>query len=145
MGCGSSVHHCRISSRKCQVSRLRAPPESSAHTPCPSAPTLSVFQPGSSSPAAILYDAMEQFDRKSPKADEAVRSIKTDLADAVDTCVEAAGMEMDATWQKKLLKVSAIQCRREGTSGSTVPSFVFGRARQRPLGERSWTCTILQI
>lgn len=48
---------------------------------------------------------MEQFDRKSPKADEAVRSIKTDLADAVDTCVEAAGLETDAVWQKKLLKV----------------------------------------
>jgi hypothetical protein len=71
-------------------------------------PTLSVFQPGSSSPAAILYDAMEQFDRRSPKADEAVRSIKTDLADAVDTCVEAAGLETDPTWQKKLLKVSRI-------------------------------------
>jgi hypothetical protein len=71
----------------------------------PPGPTLSVFQPGSSSPAAILYDAMEQFDRKSPKADEAVRSIKTDLADAVDTCVEAAGLETDAVWQKKLLKV----------------------------------------
>ncbi|KAG7548910.1 hypothetical protein FFLO_03202 [Filobasidium floriforme] len=69
-------------------------------------PTLSVFQPGSSSPAAILYDAMEQFDRKSPKADEAVRSIKTDLADAVDTCVEAAGLETDAVWQKKLLKTA---------------------------------------
>lgn len=92
-------------------------------------PTLSVFQPGSSSPAAILYDAMEQFDRRSPKADEAVRSIKTDLADAVDTCVEAAGLETDPIWQKKLLKVSRIIRQRSVTTADRVrQTATFGRA-----------------
>jgi hypothetical protein len=75
------------------------------------ASTLAVFQPGSTSPAAILFDAVEQFDRRSPKADEAIRSIKMDLADAVDTCVEAAGLESDPMWQKKLLKVIVFPMR----------------------------------
>ena len=65
-----------------------------------------VFRPGSTSPAAILYDAADQFDRRSPKADESIRSIKPDLASAVDICIEAAGQEWEATWQRKLLNVS---------------------------------------
>ena len=65
-----------------------------------------VFRPGSTSPAAILYDAADQFDKRSPKADESIRSIKPDLASAVDVCVEAAGQEWEATWQRKLLNVS---------------------------------------
>ena len=65
-----------------------------------------VFRPGSTSPAAILYDAADQFDRRSPKADESIRSIKPDLASAVDVCIEAAGQEWEATWQRKLLNVS---------------------------------------
>lgn len=69
-------------------------------------PTLAVFKPGSTHPAAILFEATEQFDKKSPKADESIRSIRADLAGAVDTCVDAAGREPDAYWQRKLLKVS---------------------------------------
>jgi vacuolar protein sorting-associated protein 16 len=65
-----------------------------------------VFRPGSTSPAAILYDAADHFDRRSPKADENIRSIKPDLASAVDVCVEAAGQEWEAAWQRKLLNVS---------------------------------------
>jgi len=72
----------------------------------PSDPTLAVFSPGSTQPAAILYDALDQFERKSPKADESIRSIRPDLANAVDTCIEAAGREADVIWQRKLLKVS---------------------------------------
>jgi hypothetical protein len=34
-----------------------------------------------------------------------------DLADAVDTCVEAAGLESDPMWQKKLLKVIVFPMR----------------------------------
>lgn len=69
-------------------------------------PTLAVFKPGSTHPAAILFDATERFEKKSPKADESIRSIRADLAGAVDTCVDAAGREPDAYWQRKLLKVS---------------------------------------
>lgn len=67
--------------------------------------SLAVFSPGSSHPASILYDALDHFERKSAKADEVVRSIKADLATAVDTCVEAAGREWDAAWQRRLLRV----------------------------------------
>lgn len=69
-------------------------------------PTLAVFSPGSTHPAAILYDALDHFDRKSPKADESIRSIRPELANAVDTCIQAAGRETEVTWQRKLLKVS---------------------------------------
>ena len=68
--------------------------------------TLAVFRPGSTHPAAILFEALEQFDKQSPKADESVQSIRPDLASAVDTCIEAAGRESDAHWQRKLLKAA---------------------------------------
>lgn len=68
--------------------------------------SLAVFSPGSAHPAAILYDALDHFERKSARADEAVRSIRADLASAVDTCVEAAGREWDVVWQRRLLRVS---------------------------------------
>ena len=67
--------------------------------------SLAVFSPGSSHPASVLYDALEHFDQKSPKADESIRSIRPDLANAVDTCIEAAGHEIESHWQKRLLKV----------------------------------------
>ncbi|KAK4048038.1 Vacuolar protein sorting-associated protein 16 [Microbotryomycetes sp. JL201] len=65
-----------------------------------------VFRPGSASPAAILFEASELFDAKSPRADEYVRSIKRDLVSAVDTCIDAAGKEFDVFWQKRLLKAA---------------------------------------
>ncbi|WWC69699.1 uncharacterized protein I206_103642 [Kwoniella pini CBS 10737] len=68
--------------------------------------TLAVFSPGSSHPAAILYDALDHFERKSPKADESIRSIRPDLGNAVDTCIEAAGRELEVIWQRKLLKAA---------------------------------------
>jgi hypothetical protein len=68
---------------------------------------LAVFSPGSTHPAAILYDALDHFDRKSPKADDCVRSIRAELADAVDTCVEAAGRQSEVNWQRRLLRVSS--------------------------------------
>lgn len=54
----------------------------------------------------MLYDALDHFERKSPKADEAIRSIRPDLARAVDTCIEAAGQEWEVTWQRRLLKAA---------------------------------------
>lgn len=90
---------------------------------------------------------MEQFDRKSPKADEAVRSIKTDLADAVDTCVEAAGLETDAVWQKKLLKVWEKKSRIhpgswQANADSKSPVLM---TRLRHSVVRFWICTTRQI
>jgi hypothetical protein len=95
-----------ISCKKSQVRPL--------HLSCPeliSDSSLAVFSPGSSHPASVLYDALEHFDAKSPKADEAFRSIRPDLANAVDTCIEAAGREIDTYWQKRLLKVSSASYR----------------------------------
>ena len=53
-----------------------------------------------------MYEAAELFDKRSPRADEYIRSIKSDLVAAVDTCIDAAGREFEVTWQKKLLKVN---------------------------------------
>jgi len=66
-----------------------------------------IFRPGSASPAAILFEASELFERRSPKADEHLRNIKPDLVGAVDTCIDAAGREYDVGWQKKLLKAAS--------------------------------------
>jgi len=69
------------------------------------ASTLSIFKPGSTSPSATLYDAWENFSKRSPKADESIRSIRPDLAAAVDECIDAAGQEWEPKWQRRLLNV----------------------------------------
>ncbi|KAJ9113615.1 hypothetical protein QFC22_005923 [Naganishia vaughanmartiniae] len=68
--------------------------------------TLAVFSPGSTHKAAVLLQALENFEQGSPRANEGIRNIKPDLASAVDVCIEAAGLEPDPVWQKKLLRVS---------------------------------------
>lgn len=73
--------------------------------PFPKASTLSIFKPGSTSPSATLYDACENFSKRSPKADESIRSIRPDLATAVDECIDAAGQEWEPKWQRRLLNV----------------------------------------
>lgn len=74
---------------------------------CRVASSLSIFRPGSTSPSAILYDAWESFTKKSPKADENIRSIKPELATAVNECIDAAGQEWEPYWQRRLLNVCA--------------------------------------
>jgi len=99
--------------------------------------SLAVFSPGSSHPASVLYDALEHFDAKSPKADEAVRSIRPDLANAVDTCIEAAGREIDTYWQKRLLKV----CSCYGQERARRNSKTYDRLLNSDV--HSWTFIIL--
>ncbi|KAF8887599.1 vacuolar protein sorting-associated protein 16 [Infundibulicybe gibba] len=70
------------------------------------ASSLSIFRPGSTSPSAILYDAWDSFTQRSPKADESVRSIRPDLASAVDECIDAAGREWEPFWQRRLLNAA---------------------------------------
>ncbi|KAI0266050.1 vacuolar assembling/sorting protein VPS16 [Gloeopeniophorella convolvens] len=70
------------------------------------ASSVSVFRPGSTSPSAILFDAWESFNNRSPKADESIRSIKPDLAAAVDEVIDAAGQEWEPAWQRKLLSAA---------------------------------------
>jgi hypothetical protein len=69
--------------------------------------TRDVFQLGSNAPAAVLLDAVEQLDHKSPKADDDIQLIKSSLDEAVGTCVSAAGLEFDVHWQKQLLKAAS--------------------------------------
>ena len=67
--------------------------------------TESIFRIGSTSPASILVDAIDQLEQKSPKADDNIQLIRPQLAEAVDSCVKAAGLEFNIHWQKQLLKV----------------------------------------
>ncbi|KAL8908941.1 MAG: hypothetical protein Q9207_000517 [Kuettlingeria erythrocarpa] len=69
--------------------------------------TEAVFKPGSTSPASVLLDAIDHLEKKSPKADENIRLIRSTLPDAVGTCVQAAGQEFDVHWQKQLLKAAS--------------------------------------
>jgi hypothetical protein len=69
--------------------------------------TEAIFKIGSTAPASMLFDATEHFYRNSPKADELIRAIGTDLADAVDMCVEAAGHERKFGAQRALLRAAA--------------------------------------
>lgn len=66
-----------------------------------------VFRPGSNDPAALLFEAAEQFSAKSSRADEGIRAIRSKLPDAVDCCLRAAAYEWDLTWQKRLLKAAS--------------------------------------
>ncbi|CAK5269240.1 unnamed protein product [Mycena citricolor] len=70
------------------------------------AASASIFRPGSTSASAILYDAWESFSQRSPKADESIRSIRPELAAAVDECIEAAGQEWEPYWQRRLLNAA---------------------------------------
>jgi len=64
-----------------------------------------VFKVGSSSPSAVLLDAVDHLERNSAKADEDIRLIHSQLLEAVDGCIAAAGHEWDPYWQRQLLKV----------------------------------------
>ena len=69
--------------------------------------TEEIFKPGSTSPAAVLLDALEELNNKSPKADDIIQLIKPNLSEAVDLCIQAAGQEFDVKWQKVLLKAAS--------------------------------------
>ncbi|GAA5842533.1 hypothetical protein JCM9279_003610 [Rhodotorula babjevae] len=89
--------------------RLLSPSSSSILSLVPSS-SQSIFLPGSTSPAALLYEAAREFyERRSPRADEYVRGIGRgrELREAVEGCLEAAGREWDEGEQKRLLKAAA--------------------------------------
>ena len=66
-----------------------------------------MFQPGSVHPSAILYEAFEEFTARNPHSHELITSIKLDLVEAVDTCIDAAGREIDIAQQRNLLKAAS--------------------------------------
>ncbi|GMY16044.1 protein VACUOLELESS1 [Fagus crenata] len=69
--------------------------------------TVSIFKIGSTSPAALLYDALDHFDRRSAKADENLRLIRSSLPEAVEACVDAAGHEFDVSRQRTLVRAAS--------------------------------------
>ncbi|XP_015880079.3 protein VACUOLELESS1 [Ziziphus jujuba] len=69
--------------------------------------TESIFKIGSTSPAALLYDALDHFDRRSAKADENLRLIRSSLPEAVESCIDAAGHEFDVLRQRTLLRAAS--------------------------------------
>ncbi|KAI9796104.1 MAG: hypothetical protein M1833_006526 [Piccolia ochrophora] len=69
--------------------------------------TEDVFRIGSTSPASVLLDAADQLEKQSPKADDNIQLIRSNLAEAVDTCVKAAGNEFSIHWQKQLLRAAS--------------------------------------
>ncbi|KAH0547552.1 hypothetical protein FGG08_000277 [Glutinoglossum americanum] len=69
--------------------------------------TEEIFKLGSTSPASVLLDAVDQLEKKSPKADDNIQLIRPNLIEAVDTCVKAAGHEFSIHWQKQLLKAAS--------------------------------------
>nr|OQO28423.1 hypothetical protein B0A51_03097 [Rachicladosporium sp. CCFEE 5018] len=66
-----------------------------------------VFRLGSTSPGSVLLDAASLLEQKSPKADDNIQLIRSNLDEAVDSCVRAAGQEYAITWQKQLLKAAS--------------------------------------
>ncbi|XP_065851815.1 protein VACUOLELESS1 [Euphorbia lathyris] len=69
--------------------------------------TVTIFKIGSTSPASLLFDALDHFDRRSAKADENLRLIRTSLPEAVEACVDAAGHEFDVSRQRALLRAAS--------------------------------------
>ena len=56
---------------------------------------------------ALLLDARQLFERQNARADNALRSIVGQLPEAVTSCVDAAGAELDPVRQAALMKVQA--------------------------------------
>ncbi|SAM01302.1 hypothetical protein [Absidia glauca] len=71
------------------------------------AATEDIFKIGSTSPAAMLFDALDHYEKRSPKADENIRTIRPELVEAVDCCIEAAGFEFNHYYQRSLLKAAS--------------------------------------
>lgn len=69
--------------------------------------TEEVFRLGSTHPASVLLDVIEQLEKKSPKADDNIQLIRSNLDEAVDTCIRAAGQEYSIHQQKQLLKAAS--------------------------------------
>ncbi|KAI3882164.1 hypothetical protein MKW92_008320 [Papaver armeniacum] len=68
--------------------------------------TVSIFSVGSTKPAALLYDALDLFDRRSTKADDYLRSIRSRLPEAVEACIDARVMSLMSR-QQTLLRAAS--------------------------------------
>ncbi|GAB2276093.1 vacuolar protein sorting-associated protein 16 [Dionaea muscipula] len=69
--------------------------------------TVSIFKIGSTTPAALLNDALDHFDKRSAKADENLRMIRSSLPEAIEACIDAAGYEFVISRQRSLLRAAS--------------------------------------
>ena len=67
---------------------------------------VDIYRPGSTAPAALLYDARRHFDEQTAKADENLRAVGDAMAAAIEGCIEAAGFTFDPPEQKRLLRAA---------------------------------------
>ncbi len=70
-------------------------------------PTFDIFQIGSMTPSAVLFDAYTEFEKKNASSIKNIRNIRPELVSAVKSCLSAAANEFDHTLQRKLLKAAA--------------------------------------
>ena len=71
---------------------------------------------------ALLFDARCLFDQEEARADEVLRSIATDLPEAVGTCAAAAAADHSPARQAALLKVA---CQLDTHLGPSKPGLGF--------------------
>jgi hypothetical protein len=81
----------------------------------------------------MLFDASESFSRRSPKADDGIRAIRSELASAVDTCLDAASHEWDVIWQRRLLRAASFGKTFLDSSNYDPTNFVAVSRRLRVL------------
>ena len=68
--------------------------------------TTLIFGIGSMSPAALLYDARDHYDKQSAKAYDNYQLISSSLPEAIEACIDAAGYEFDVSRQHTLLRAA---------------------------------------
>lgn len=67
---------------------------------------VQVYRPGSTAPAAQLWDARQLFDERNVRADKMLRDLRPHLGDAVATCLQAAGLELSVPRQRALMRAA---------------------------------------
>ena len=69
--------------------------------------TVEIFKIGSCAPAAMLFDAVELYEKHDSKADDNIRGIRESLVEAVNMCIEAAAHEFNVELQQQLLRAAS--------------------------------------
>lgn len=69
--------------------------------------TVDALKVGSAAPAEVLVSAVDLLDEKSPRADQNLKLLGSNLSSAVDDCITSALAELDTKYQKKLLQAAA--------------------------------------
>ncbi|GAX81388.1 hypothetical protein CEUSTIGMA_g8819.t1 [Chlamydomonas eustigma] len=77
-----------------------------------------IFKPGSTSPSAMLWEGRDLYEQRSARADRVLRGMSAEeLQSAVAACIEAAGLDLNPSRQKALLRAAcfgAAFCPRSG-------------------------------